>query len=158
MTTMTTATSTNDRSPVSADTTNTSLDQTKPNYYKVKALLEYWSENRGTVRSLLLAHMQPRCTLHHVVKATRQRGELWDHNDTREPCDDELMAQVDEVLASLPEAYRAAVLLTYVNGRGWSVDKRAQRLGVSKATYYRHLQDAHNVIDESVDWRDILIV
>ena len=83
------------------------VDATHPDYACTKALLECWSEWRGTVRRVLLRHMQPRCALGRWAKLARQGGELWAHNEPQghradEIVDDDLMSLVDRTVCALP--------------------------------------------------------
>lgn len=138
-----------------------------PDYTRTIALLECWSEWRGTVRRVLLRHMQPRCTLGRWVKSARQGGELWAHNDPRnrpvsdDAVTDDLMSLVDRTICALPDAHRDALWVTYVTHCHAPVVKRCRKLSVARTTYYRHLEAGHAAVDKAVEsgvgWRNVLV-
>src|SRR5690606_28669877 len=122
------------------------------------ALLEAWAEWRGSVRRVLLAHMQPRCTLGRMVRLARQGGELGEHNEATEPeLPDDLMAQVDRIVCRLGAQHKRVVVIEYVELRMAPQGRKAKRVGVSKRHYRRLLAEAHEAVSEAVDWRNILI-
>ena len=136
------------------------------NYARTRALLECWSEWRGTTRHVLLRHMQPRCTLGRWVKLARQGGELWAHNERHEPAaddalHDDVMSLVDKKICALPTAHRDALWVTYVTHRHAPIAKRCRKLSVGRTTYYRHLEAGHAAVDKAVEqgvgWRNVLV-
>jgi len=119
---------------------------------RVVALLECWAAWRGSVRRVLLGHMQPRCTLGRLVRLARQEGELWEHNQSQEVFDDELMGQVDRLIAGMAMELRDVLMMAYVVGPYLPTKKRARRLKCSQRTYFYRLKEAHQKVEESMDW------
>lgn len=122
-------------------------------YERVVALLQCWAAWRGNVRSVMLRHMEPRCTLGWLVRAARQQGELWAHNEApREIFDDELMERVDRIVAGLDSTLKSAVMETYVKSRFQTGHSRARRLRCSERAYWYRLERAHRILDRAIDW------
>lgn len=125
---------------------------------RVRALLGCWAYWRGSVRKVLLSHMQPRCLLGGLVHSARQGGEIWEHNEIREPeLPDDLMSHVDRVVCSLSDELHDLIRVVYVEGRDWSVARRARRLGISRREYHYRLKEAHELISSQIDWRNVLV-
>src|SRR5262245_49885547 len=67
----------------------------------------------------------------------------------------ELLAVVDEEVQQLPERYRAAVVLCYLEGQ--TRDQAAQQLGWSLSTLQRRLEEARNRLRRRLERRGVAL-
>lgn len=120
----------------------------------VIALLQCWAQWRGTVKQVMGLKSSPQCNLGRWMRLARQGGEQWEHNlpEYREIFDDEVMGEVDRVVAGMPQRLRDTVFLVYVNGRYLSPRQRAKRLQCTERMYYYRLKEVHDIVDAAVDW------
>ena len=95
-----------------------------------------------------------------MLRRVMQRGgEFWAHNEfeKKPDYDDDIMYRVSRIVADMPSGPRRAVMATYCWHPGQTADYRASKLRVHRATYYRHLAEAHEIIEAGVVWRDVLV-
>jgi DNA-directed RNA polymerase specialized sigma subunit len=66
---------------------------------------------------------------------------------------DECIKHMDTTVRALPEKMRKVIEARYKWREGLSVIDRARRLHIDRATYYRRLSRALELIDTAIDWR-----
>lgn len=122
---------------------------------RVTALLECWAAWRTGWLHDVFGKVWPQCTLGRLVHGTRQKGELWKHNEPRVTVifSEEAMQDLSRVIASLPDRHKSVVMIEYSGLRRKPQAVKAKKAGITDRYYRQLLVESQAMIDERMPWR-----